>query len=362
MDRDEVRAYVERSKNIIDEDPQMGETNTKEMLIRRFIRVLGWDFYPSEVKLEYPVRMASTRTKVDYALLLEDTPVLFVEAKGLDTPLSDDHRKQITSYMHNEEGVEWGLLTNGEEYEFFMYDGTPSEISLGAFKLNELLGNIEVVGTLSKEAVSSGESEERAERVRERRRAVSTLRGEKDEIADEVTEVVTDRVGESVASAADTEAKEFVDRVVEELENGGGTTVDTQTKAENTNNSATGSEVDTKSADSAIETGRSSDVVFTADGEVVASFSEDSQSDTMAKAVEYLIEEQGLLDDVSLPYVPGKKYAILNDVPKDAEGNEMRLYRQVSDIYVSTAMNKSQKERNITRFAEKCGLSVEFNW
>jgi hypothetical protein len=221
MDIDEVRAYVESSEGIIDEAPQMGETNTKEMLVRRFIRVLGWEFHPSEVKLEYPVRMASTRTKVDYALMLEDTPVVFVEAKGLDTDLTDDHREQITSYMHNEEGVNWGLLTNGAEYDFFMYDGTPSGFSLGALELDELSNNPEIVATLSKDSVSSGESEERAERLRERRRAVSTLRKEKDEIAEGVVGVVTERIGESVASAAETEAKEFVDRVVEELENGG---------------------------------------------------------------------------------------------------------------------------------------------
>lgn len=219
--RDELEEYVERARGIIEEAPQMGETNTKEMLVRRFIRVLGWEFHPSEVKLEYPVRMASRRTKVDYALMLENTPVVFVEAKGLDTEITEDHREQITSYMHNEEGVDWGLLTNGEEYEFFMYDGSPSGFSLGAFGLDELSEKTEVVGTLSKESVSSGESEERAQRLRERRRAISSLRDEKDEIADDVTEAVTERVGESVAAVAETEAKEFVDRVVEELENGG---------------------------------------------------------------------------------------------------------------------------------------------
>jgi hypothetical protein len=351
MDREEVRAYVERSEDIIDEAPQMGETNTKEMLVRRFIRVLGWEFHPSEVKLEYPVRMASTRTKVDYALMIEDTPVVFVEAKGLDTPLSDDHRKQITSYMHNEEGVEWGLLTNGEEYEFFRYDGTPSGFSLDALELDELSENIEVVEMLSKELVDSEESKARADRLREHRRAVSKLRNDKDEIADDITEVVTESVGESVASATETEAKEFVDRVVEELENGEGTTVSRQPK---------GSRVKSASEETAVD--RRDDVVLAAEGEAVASFSGGSQSDAMAKAVEYLIENHALLEKVSLPYVPGKKYAILNDVPKDAEGNEMRLYRQVSDIYVSTSMNKAQKERNIGRLVEKCGLSAEFNW
>jgi hypothetical protein len=345
MDREEVRTYVERSEDIIDEAPQMGETNTKEMLVRRFIRVLGWEFHPSEVKLEYPVRMASTRTKVDYALMLESAPVVFVEAKGLDTELTEDHREQITSYMHNEEGVDWGLLTNGAEYEFFMYDGTPSGFSLGAFGLEELPENTEVVGTLSKESVSSGESEERAERLRERRRAISTLRDEKDEIADDVTEAVTERVGESMTAIAETEAKEFVDRVVDELENGGGTTEDPKTEDEETVG-------DTEDG-----------VVLTAGETVVASLNGDTQADTMANAVDFLIRERDLMDFVSIPYVPGDKKAILNTNPEHPDGEEMRGYRRVSgDCYLDTHASKNQKEKRLSQLAGMCGLDIEFNW
>jgi len=82
----------------------------------------------------------------------------------------------------------------------------------------------------------------------------------------------------------------------------------------------------------------------------------------MAKTVEYLVEDHGLLEKVSLPYVPGKKKAVLNDVPKDDEGDEMKQYREASEIYVDTHMSKAQKEREIGRLVEKCGLSVEFNW
>ncbi|MES3630938.1 MAG: hypothetical protein PPP56_12315 [Longimonas sp.] len=79
---DRLKTYVEHAHDIIEQAPQMGETNTKEMLIRRFIEVLGWTFHPAEITLEYPVRIASRRTKVDYALFLDGTPTVFVEAKG----------------------------------------------------------------------------------------------------------------------------------------------------------------------------------------------------------------------------------------------------------------------------------------
>lgn len=220
--RSELNEYVERARSIIDEAPQMGEANTKEMLIRRFIEVLGWDFLPSEVKLEYPVRMASRRTNVDYALMLEGTPVVFVEAKGLDTGLSEGHREQITSYLHNEEGVEWGLLTNGEKYEFFEYDGTPSGLRLGELRLRQFARRTDIVKTISKQSVKAGESEQIAEKVRARRVAVSTLKSDKDDIAEKIADLVANYVGEtSVSSTMEAEAKEFIDRVVGALEEKG---------------------------------------------------------------------------------------------------------------------------------------------
>jgi hypothetical protein len=342
MDREELEEYVERANGIAEDAPQMGEANTKEMLVRPFLEVVGWEFHPSEVKLEYPVRMASTRTNVDYALILNETPAVFVEAKGLDTEISGDHREQITSYMHNEESVDWGLLTNGEEYEFFMYDGTPSGFSLGKFRLKELPKNAEVVRTLSKGSVSSGESEDRAKRLRERRQAVSTLREDKDKIAGDLTETVTAHVGDSVASVAETEAKEFVDRVVEELENGG---------EKETNKDSDGSKKDGNA------------VILTTNRNAVASFDGGDQSDAMADAVEYLMKNYDLMNKVQIPYIPGKKKAVLNDEPVDGEGEEMKLYRELPDGYfLDTHMSKRQKEKYLGKIAQKCGLEVEFNW
>jgi hypothetical protein len=215
LDREKVEGYVERSQEIVDEEPQMDEENTKMKLVNPFIEVLGWDIYSSEVRLEYSVDIATSTTKVDYALLLEDTPVAFIEAKGLDTELSDNHESQITDYMKIDE-VDWGILTNGKRFRFFKDSELFEEL-----RLSELPDNVESVRTLSKKSIETGESEKIAERIHERKRAVSRLRNGKDEIAADVTEAVTERVGESVVSVAETEAKEFVDRVVEELENGG---------------------------------------------------------------------------------------------------------------------------------------------
>ena len=250
MDRNELEVYVERSEKITNDAPQMDEANTKKRLVEPFIEdVLGWDGF-SDVELEHSIQMGRNPKKVDYALILEETPVVFVEAKGLDESLSESEEAQLKSYMR-QVGVDWGVLTNGQHFEFLKRKkdtNRPEEITFGDLKLNELLDNVEVVRTVSKASVESGESEKIADEIQKRRRAVSRLREQKEEIAGSVVGVVTDRVGESVASTTETEAKEFVDRVVEELEDGGTVNEGREAGKSETNSS----EVTTKTEDNAI--------------------------------------------------------------------------------------------------------------
>jgi hypothetical protein len=96
----------------------INEQNTKAALIAPILRALGWDLEDvDEVSHEY--RRLSSDYPVDYALLLLRTPRLFVEAKPLDANLDDRHwADQILVYaMHA--GVQWVVLTNGDEYRVY---------------------------------------------------------------------------------------------------------------------------------------------------------------------------------------------------------------------------------------------------
>jgi hypothetical protein len=99
-------------------DRRLGEENTKGSLIEPILEALGWDIRdPDEVHREFK---ANTRDNpVDYALTLLRKPRLLVEAKPLGEPLSD--RKwigQILGYA-SVAGVEWCVLTDGNEYRFY---------------------------------------------------------------------------------------------------------------------------------------------------------------------------------------------------------------------------------------------------
>ena len=96
----------------------IGEQNTKAALIVPVLRSLEWDLENlEEVRLEY--RRRPTDKPVDYALLLQRNPTLFVEAKALDENLEDQKwANQIVSYAAVA-GVEWVVLTNGDEYRLY---------------------------------------------------------------------------------------------------------------------------------------------------------------------------------------------------------------------------------------------------
>jgi hypothetical protein len=99
-------------------DQTLGEQNTKSVLIEPLLRTLGWDVEDfEEVHREYKPK--PTDNPVDYALFILRTPRLFVEAKALGGNLNDRKwANQIMGYAAVT-GVEWVVLTNGDEYRVY---------------------------------------------------------------------------------------------------------------------------------------------------------------------------------------------------------------------------------------------------
>jgi len=97
---------------------RIGEQNTKAILIDPLLSALGWDLFEvDEVIREY--RHKAPDNPVDYALFILRSPCLFVEAKDLGTDLGDRRWvSQVLGYA-TVVGVEWCVLTNGDEYRLY---------------------------------------------------------------------------------------------------------------------------------------------------------------------------------------------------------------------------------------------------
>lgn len=220
MDRGEIDDYVERCQQLIESSPQMDEENTKVKLVQPFLELLGWDLYSTEVALEYTIPMASGSTHVDYALLVGDSPVVFVEAKPVRSKLTNNEVQQLRSYMRQELDVDWGILTNGKSFEVLTKNRDHNggeEVSVVQFDLDDLAENPDMLELLTKESIRSGRSDEIAEQVAHTNQAIRYLQKNEDSVTKSVTEAVEKEVGE-LNIGLEEQSREFVQNLVSVLQ------------------------------------------------------------------------------------------------------------------------------------------------
>ncbi len=221
MDESAVREYVDQSRSILEASPQMSEENTKVRLIQPLIELLGWNIYSTEVELEYSVRIATRRTKVDYALLIGDTPVVFIEAKPSGSDLSEDSIGQLRSYLRQELDVDWGIVTNGKSFEVLSKSGNGGgreEVSIAKFDLNDLEENPSLLEILSKEAIESGKSDKIAEQIARTNQAIQHLRENRDQVARRLTDVLKSEIWDATPISFREQSANFVDELISALQ------------------------------------------------------------------------------------------------------------------------------------------------
>jgi len=113
-----LRQIADRIPRLRAQSARISEQDTKRILITPAVTALGWDILDiDEVRNEY--RHNTADNPVDYALFLNRSPVLFVEAKPLGHSLDD--RKWIVQTINyaNAAGVDWCALTNGAEWRIY---------------------------------------------------------------------------------------------------------------------------------------------------------------------------------------------------------------------------------------------------
>lgn len=116
---DEVRTRSGRFETRLQHTIETEEA-TKTSFILPFIQMLGYDIFdPSEVVPEFTADHGTKRgEKVDYALLLDDKPVILIEAKRYGSSLDDEEVSQLFRYFTVTE-TRFGILTDGIAYRFF---------------------------------------------------------------------------------------------------------------------------------------------------------------------------------------------------------------------------------------------------
>lgn len=122
------------------------EEATKTSLIMPFFQILGYDvFNPNEFTPEYTADVGIKKgEKVDYAIILDDTVTILIEAKSINENLQK-HDSQLYRYFGTT-SAKLAVLTNGIIYKFFTdidetnkMDSTPFlEVNLLDLKENDV--------------------------------------------------------------------------------------------------------------------------------------------------------------------------------------------------------------------------------
>lgn len=357
MDEEEVREYVERIQSLIEDSPQMDEANTKAAVLRDFLDLLGWEI-PTNTRLEYSVEAFGKTYKVDYALVLEGTPVAFLEAKGVDTSLTSKHRDQLRAYLKNED-VNLGVLTNGREYEFFRRRVVDSKVNVeipARITLQNLPDRVGLLRAFTKSAIEGDEWLKILNRIKELEAAQTELVNRKDELAAELATLLVDSVSETISAHANSQAKEMIDRLIGEIEE------EIDDDGTDVSASPIGRDTSPTQSDSVPKTDGYL-VKFSNTDSHLRTFVDGTQKGVMGKATDYLIESHDLISKIApLPYIPGRSKAIINDEPSSPHDDQaMRDYQELTDgYYLDTHMNRSGKKRELRRLAKECNLEVEF--
>ena len=293
----------------------MNEEETKTAIITDFVNLLRWEI-PADGNMEYQFGNHNPNI-VDYAFFHNGSSKLFVEAKSVGTSLTEKNRNQIKEYLLLD-NVDLGILTNGEEYEFYRRvvntDGDVETQRIETVTLSNFPSYTVLLNIFSKAQVTDETYKQRLERIKEIQTARETLQNNREQISNDLVKVLTESAGGITEQPAKGHVVEFLESVSEEL-------------TEMTQIGGTDSKDDPYDV---VE--QNTDVRF--DRDEISLKEGVSARDHLREVIQVLFG-QGLLTVDILPIAAGPTRYILNTEPTDRDGEPMTDSEEVVDgVYV----------------------------
>ena len=114
---DQVKQFAKRVESM--KTSIQTEEATKTSIIMPFFALLGYDvFNPDEFLPEFTADVGIKKgEKVDYAILIDGSPAILIEAKWIGEPL-ENHDSQLFRYFGTTK-AKFAILTNGQYYRFY---------------------------------------------------------------------------------------------------------------------------------------------------------------------------------------------------------------------------------------------------
>ena len=132
----EISAHIPKLKQ---EGLIKTEEGTKNALIMPFINALGYNvFDPTEVTPELVADVGVKKgEKVDYAILLNGSPIMLFECKSFGVDLNEVHASQLYRYFSVTQ-ARFGILTDGVVYRFYTDLDEPNKMDANPFLIFDM--------------------------------------------------------------------------------------------------------------------------------------------------------------------------------------------------------------------------------
>lgn len=202
-----ITKFVNCATEIIETYPHMDESNTKTKIIEPFLELLNWNII-YDFELEYSVTETES---VDYGLISNsDLPKLCIEAKRIQQNLNDDCINQLKYYMKNG-NFEYGLLTNGQEYNLYTYNDNEFE-SVYNIKLHNFTNRINELKLISKNNIN--DSHYKTNQILQEKNAKRLIITNRDEIINDISNIIVEYTNNSIKNQSKIESKKLINRLL----------------------------------------------------------------------------------------------------------------------------------------------------
>lgn len=172
------------------------EEATKTAFVMPLIRLLGYD--PNDLTQVRPEQVADVGIKkgekVDFAILIDDVPILLVEVKKCEDALTHGrHDTQISRYFTNSPAP-FAALTNGVVYRFFTDLDAQNKLDTKPFLELDISApsdeTVEGFGRFTPESFDAPDLRSTAERMRDRLRVREFLARQQDTPDDDLVKLL----------------------------------------------------------------------------------------------------------------------------------------------------------------------------
>lgn len=378
----DLRAFVARSRALLDADPPTTRRETRNWIVDPFLERLGWDVHADACLTDVTV----DGTNLEYVCTVDGTPAVLVAVEATDASLEKSRAIELVETMAWT-GIDRAIYTDGRNYLLL---ARTTEVERLACQLDELPDHESTLAHYARSTLGQRlEGETRSNVARQ-------LAIEQDSIVASIGDVITAATtsGEAYRPALESAAGRFVDQLIaefgddrldpaDELEAADASAVSIEYTEPGVTEDAPASDDDPSSPDSrptqastpsdesAPDGGEdrsgSSEATADPDGEYVVRFFNDrgsigavghsSSAQALVAAAEYLFDRG--LSGVSVPWHPDddESRAILNESASHPDGTPMTAPAQLSNgLYLETGGNVADRAARVEALVERAGL------